>query len=342
MTKKAILLANLGSPDSTAVSDVRKYLRKFLMDRRVVDIPKFLRFLLVNGIIVPFRAPHSAKKYKSIWTREGAPLIVLSKKLTVKVAAETGLPTYLCMRYGNPTPQSTLKRIRKEHPGVDEVVLFPLYPHYAMSSYETAVEHVKNTWERSGFSFNLKIIDPYYDKPSYIKALAGTIRPYVQEAFDYILFSYHGVPERHILKGDITGNHCLKSNDCCRQPSKAHKYCYRHQVLETTRLVAEQLQLPDTKYSVSFQSRLGSGKWLGPATAEVLRQLPGKGIKKLLIVTPAFVSDCLETLEEIQIEGKKSFMEAGGETFTAIPCLNLDDEWINAIGELIDKEDVAL
>lgn len=335
MTKKAVLLANLGSPDSTVVSDVRRYLREFLMDGRVIDIPLLPRWLLVNGIIAPFRAPRSAKKYKSIWTEEGSPLIVLTQKLVGKVAAETKLPVYMCMRYGNPSPQRALNKIREEHPAINEVVLFPLYPHYAMSSYETAVEHVKKSWERGNYSFHLKVIEPYYNHPSYIQSLSHSIRPFTGEKYDHILFSYHGIPERHILKRDPTGNHCLKKDDCCRQPSEAHRFCYRHQVFETTRLVAENLNLPSEKYSISFQSRLGNDKWLGPATSDVLAQLPEEGIKNLLVVTPAFVSDCLETLEEIRIEGRATFLKAGGETFRHIPCLNLNDDWVKTIAELV-------
>lgn len=335
MKKKAILLTNLGSPDSPNVSDVRRYLREFLMDERVIDIPVFFRWLLVNGIIVPFRAPKSAAKYKSIWTDEGSPLIVLTEKLTRKVREKSNLPVYMCMRYGKPSPEAALSQISKEHPDVEEVVVFPLYPHYAMSSYETAVEYVKKIWAKGPWKFQLKVIAPYYNYPGYIKALAETIRPYLESEYDHLLFSYHGVPERHILKGDITGQHCLQSPDCCQTPSSAHQKCYRHQVFETTRMVTGYLQLSENKFSISFQSRLGSGKWLGPATSDVLAEFPGKGIKKLLVVTPAFVSDCLETLEEIQMEGQETFLGAGGMSFTAIPCLNLDTKWVETIIGLV-------
>jgi ferrochelatase len=335
INNKAILLANLGSPDSTNVGDVRKYLRQFLMDERVIDIPRFPRWMLVNGIIAPFRAAQSAQKYKRIWGKEGSPLIVLTEKLTRKVEAFTGIPSYMCMRYGHPTVESALQKIKDDHPGVEQVVLFPLYPHYAMSSYETAVEHVKNVWKEGSWTFDLKVIAPYYNYPGYIKALAGSIQSFLTANYDHLLFSYHGVPERQILKSDTTGNHCLQTVDCCRTASTAHEKCYRHQVLETTRLVAEQLQLTGDKYSVSFQSRLGSDKWLGPATSQALKQFPGQGIKKILVVTPAFVSDCLETLEEIQIEGQQIFKEAGGEVFEAIPCLNLNDEWVKTIADLV-------
>ncbi|MGQ1891901.1 ferrochelatase [Thermophagus sp. OGC60D27] len=335
MTKKALLLANLGSPNSFKVGDVRKYLREFLMDERVIDLPFLPRWLLVNGIIAPFRAPRSAKKYQSIWTEEGSPLIVLTQKLVEKVAHATKLPAYMCMRYGSPSPREAFEKIVAETPNVEEVVLFPLYPHYAMSSYETAVEHVKETWQKGNYNFRLKIVDPFYNHPLYIKALSGTIHPFLKDQFDHLLFSYHGIPERHILKSDPTGHHCLKVQDCCQTSSEAHQFCYRHQVFETTRLVAKELNLSDNQYSISFQSRLGNDQWLGPATADMLSLLPSKGVKNLLVVTPAFVSDCLETLEEIRQEGRETFIAAGGETFRHIPCLNLNDDWVRAIAKMI-------
>ncbi|WP_026475350.1 ferrochelatase [Alkaliflexus imshenetskii] len=335
MSKKVILLTNLGSPDSTAVKDVRKYLNEFLMDERVIDLPYLGRMLLVKGIIVPFRAPRSAAKYKTIWTEEGSPLIVITNDLAVKVAHKTGLPVYICMRYANPTPKAAFQRIALEHPDVTEVILVPLYPHYAMSSYETAVEHVLSTHKRGGYGFQLKVVPPYFNDERYIKALAESIRPFLNSDFDHLLFSYHGVPERHIFKADVTGNHCLKTHNCCETASPAHKKCYRHQVKETTRLVANLVGLSEQRYSISFQSRLGTDQWLGPSTANVLAQLPKDGVKKLVVVCPAFVSDCLETLEEIHEEGRETFIKAGGASYTVIPCLNTNDEWVDAIDDLI-------
>jgi protoporphyrin/coproporphyrin ferrochelatase len=337
MSNRAILLANLGSPDSPSVKDVKPYLKEFLMDERVIDVPYFFRTLLVKGIIVPFRSPKSAAKYKTIWTDEGSPLIVITHQLAEKVKQNTNLPVYVCMRYGNPTPQSALAQIQKELPSVEEVILLPLYPHYAMSSYETAVVSVQEAYKNGAFGFRLNVVPPYYKHHSYIKALAASIRPFLNTDYDQILFSYHGVPERHIRKTDPTGNHCLGSSNCCETESPAHSKCYRHQVRETTVALANELSIPEDKFSISFQSRLGTDKWLSPSTAGELKRLPGDGVKKLLVVCPAFVSDCLETLEEIHVEGKEIFMEAGGEWFQTIPCLNSTEEWVNAIGTLVSE-----
>lgn len=334
----AIILMNLGSPDSTAVPDVKKYLLEFLMDKRVIDYPWLLRKLLVGGIIVPRRAEKSAEAYKSIWWEEGSPLIVLTKQLQKAVWHDLEIPVEITMRYGTPSPQATYDKLLKEHPDLKEVILLPLYPHYAMSSYETAVEYAKDIHRKKRYPFELKIVKPYYDRPEYIHALAESMRPYVEQEFDYLLFSYHGVPVRHIRKGDVTGGHCLKVNDCCHVASKAHTQCYRHQVITTSELVAAELGIPRQKWGVSFQSRLGREEWIKPYTAEKFEQLPSEGVKKLLVACPAFVSDCLETLEEIGVEGKHSFISSGGDSFTMIPCLNIHPLWVKTIGALVKEE----
>lgn len=328
--KRALLLMNLGSPDSTSVKDVRRYLDEFLMDGRVIDSPYLLRALLVKGIIVPFRAPKSAEAYRSIWTDEGSPLIVLTKQLQEAVQYQITEPVAIAMRYGNPSPKQAYEQLLKEHPDVEEVVLLPLYPHYAMSSYETAVEYAKEQHQKGNYPFKLSIIQPFYDDADYIDALAQSIQPYTEQVYDHILFSYHGVPQRHIRKSDTTGCHCLQVNNCCETASPAHATCYRHQLVVTTRLVAEKLGIPKEKYSISFQSRLGKG-WLEPFTDKRLEEMPGEGIKKLLVACPAFISDCLETIEEIGVEGKETFMHAGGESFTLIPCLNTHPAWVRTI-----------
>jgi protoporphyrin/coproporphyrin ferrochelatase len=333
--KRAILLMNLGSPNSTEVKDVKKYLTEFLMDERVIDTAYWKRALLVKGIIVPFRSPKSAKAYAKIWTKEGSPLIVLTKELQQALQPNFEEVVEINMRYGSPSTEHVLNKLHQEIKGLDEVILFPLYPHYAMSSYETAVIQVKEIHRQNQYNSKLVIVKPYYKEEVYINALAESIKPYLQTDYDKILFSYHGVPERHIKKGDITGCHCLKTTDCCNVPSPAHEFCYRHQCVATTKLVVDKLHISKEKTEQTFQSRLGRDPWLTPYTAQRLAELPKEGVKKLLVACPAFVSDCLETLEEIAKEGKHIFLEAGGESFTMIPCLNTHPLWIEAITKWI-------
>jgi ferrochelatase len=336
MVRKAILLANLGSPDAASVPAVKRYLREFLMDERVIDMPYLLRSILVKGVIVPFRAPKSAAKYQTIWTEHGSPLIHITRQLTKLVAEDSGLPAYMCMRYANPTPKSVLAEIAKAHPDLQELVLVPLYPHFSMSSYETAVEHVLNAYKQGDHSFSLKIVIPYFDDPDYIDALASSIRPFLEKPYDHLLFSYHGIPERHLKKTDPSRSYCLSCDDCCERPSLVHELCYRHQVIETTKLTAKALGLSKEQYSFSFQSRLGNDKWLKPYTAEMLKRFPAQGVRNLLVVCPAFVSDCLETLEEIRVEGKEIFHKAGGHSFHVVPCLNTDEKWVKTITKLVN------
>ncbi|RYY95422.1 MAG: ferrochelatase [Chitinophagaceae bacterium] len=329
--KRAVVLMNLGSPDSTEVADVKRYLNEFLMDARVIDKPWLFRAMLVRGIIVPFRAPKSAEAYKSIWTKEGSPLIVLSEQLAHALGKEIEEPVLIAMRYGTPSPKETFDRLAKAHPDLQEVLLIPMYPHYAMSSYETAVEYAKEQHAEGRYAFRLEYIKPYYQNEEYLGALCESIRPYLATDYDQILFSYHGVPERHIYKGDITQQHCLKQEGCCDTPSAAHQYCYRHQCWVTTKEVARRLNIPEGKWGFSFQSRLGRDPWLQPYTAQRLAELPGEGVKKVVVACPAFISDCLETLEEIAEEGKETFLHAGGESFSMIPCLNVHPLWVRAM-----------
>lgn len=328
---------NLGSPDSTEVKDVRRYLDEFLMDGRVIDTPLLWRALLVKGIIVPFRAPKSAVAYKSIWTKEGSPLIVISKQLQEALQQQVEEPVALAMRYGAPAPWTAFDELLEQQPDLEEVVLVPLYPHYAMSSYETAVEYARKIHRKGKYSFKLTVVPPFYDDPAYLEALVDSIRPYLDKEYDKIVFSYHGIPERHVQKSDTTGQHCLKSEDCCSVDSEAHKTCYRHQCIVTTNKVAQALNIPASKYTFSFQSRLGRDEWLKPYTAVRLAEWPKEGVKKLLILCPAFVSDCLETLEEMGEEGREIFLHAGGEEFTLLPCLNVHPMWITALKGLLEK-----
>lgn len=331
MAKKAILLVNLGSPDSYEVQDVKKYLREFLMDKRVIDYPYLFRFLLIEGIILRTRPPKSAEAYKSIWWEEGSPLIVLSKRLQEKVRQFSEIPVGLGMRYGNPSIESGLRRLKEENHDLEEVLLVPLYPHYAMSSFETVVEKAREVVKKHFPGLEVNVKNAFFGEEDYVDILKNSIQPYLEQGFDHLLFSYHGIPERHVRKSDITGSHCLQSKDCCSTSSPAHEFCYRHQTLKTTELLADKLGLEESSYSTSFQSRLGRDPWLTPFTDKTLVDLAKSGVKKLAVVCPAFVSDCLETIEEIGEEGRDLFLENGGEEFVLIPCLNDHESWAKLI-----------
>ncbi|WP_291275854.1 ferrochelatase [Flavobacterium sp.] len=334
--KKGVLLVNLGSPDSTETKDVKKYLDEFLMDERVIDLPYLLRALLVKGIILNTRPKKSAKAYKKIWWPEGSPLIVLSKRLQTNLQKKVSLPVELAMRYGNPSIEHGLTQLNNQ--GVDEVLLLPLYPQFAMATTETIVVLAEKIKKEKFPTMKLEILPAFYNKKDYIKNLADSIQDSLQNfKSDYILFSYHGVPERHIRKSDVTKSHCQINNTCCVTPSEAHDFCYRHQCLETTRQVAEVLGLEEGKFSTSFQSRLGRDPWLQPYTDATIDGLAQKGIKKLAVVTPAFVSDCLETLEEIGMEAAESFKENGGEHFLSIPCLNDREDWVHTLTSWVQE-----
>lgn len=329
---------NLGSPDSTSIPDVKRYLMEFLMDGRVIDYPYLFRKILVGGIIVPSRAANSAEAYETIWTREGSPLVVLTRALQELLQQKVDEPVEIAMRYGNPSMEEAYERLLEKVPDLEEVIAIPLYPHYAMASYETAVEYAKKVHKQHNYTFRLKFIPPFYNDPLYLRALSEQIRPYLQQEYDHILFSYHGVPARHIRKSDPTGHHCLESPACCDTASPAHAFCYRHQCFVTTKEMVQRLGIPEGKYSNSFQSRLGKG-WLEPFTDIRLEEMPKEGIKKLLILCPAFVSDCLETLEEIAIRGKETFMQAGGEAYTMIPCLNTHPLWVEALAAWVKEQE---
>lgn len=332
---KGVLLVNLGSPDSPSVPDVRRYLREFLMDGRVLDVAWPIRFCIVHFAILPSRPKQSAHAYQTIWTKEGSPLIVTSKGLHAKLARETPHPIGLAMRYQNPSIPHAISQLAAK--GVDDVLLIPLFPHYAMSSFETAVERVKEVAATQAPGMRITVQPPYYAEPSYIDALVGSARSYLAQDFDHLLFSYHGVPERQIRKSDPTGRHCLQSPDCCERPSPAHATCYRAQCLRTMKLFIEAAQLPPGKTSLAFQSRLGRDPWLRPYTDQELERLAQSGVRKLLVICPAFVADCLETLEEIGMRGRESFLAAGGTSYTMIPCLNEHPLWIAALRQMIER-----
>jgi protoporphyrin/coproporphyrin ferrochelatase len=341
MAKRAVLLTNLGSPDRPDVPAVRRYLNEFLMDPYVIQLPWLLRRLIVSLFVLPARPKRSAHAYQSIWTDNGSPLISLSRQMVAALRQQTDIPIHLAMRYGNPAIADELEKIAAL-PGISEVLLLPLYPHYAESTVLTSIKEAERVIAAKNLSLKLVVPKPFYAEPDYIHSLVTGAEPWLQQPFDHLLFSYHGLPELHITKTDPTGAHCLKAANCCALPSPAHATCYRHQVLRTTEEFVALAGLRADQYSVSFQSRLGRAKWLEPATENVLRELAAKGVKKLLVMCPAFVTDCLETLEEIEIQGSATFAAAGGESLTLIPCLNSHPEWINTLGNWIGRDDAAL
>ncbi|MBA3649056.1 MAG: ferrochelatase [Chitinophagales bacterium] len=325
---KGLIIINLGSPESYLVRDVRKYLKEFLMDERVIDIPSLLRQILVKGIIVPSRSGKSAKAYQSIWTSKGSPLKVITEEFANIIESKIEIPVSVAMRYGNPTPADALKDLKNKAEKLDQVLIAPMYPHYAMSSYETAVAHVKNQILSLLKNCKIHVLKPFYNEPAYISSLAANMKSYLAKYdFDAFLFSYHGLPIRHLQKSDTTKNHCYMNDDCCEIISAAWQTCYKHQVKTTTQLVSEKLNLDAKKVMISFQSRLGSDKWIQPFTDKLLAELPKQGVKKLLVSCPAFVADCLETQEEIDLRGRKIFLKNGGEIFERVNCLNTSDEW---------------
>lgn len=325
--KKGVLLVNLGSPDSTDPKDVKKYLGEFLMDERVIDVPKWARVLLIKGIILNTRPKQSAKAYSKIWWEEGSPLIVLSERLQQKVQQRVDVPVVLAMRYGTPNILEGLKELDAK--GVDDVLIVPLYPQFAMATTETILVLAESLRQEHFPHMRFSDVPAFYNKPEYIEVLSHSIGEKLDGLdYEHLLFSYHGVPERHIRKSDVTKSHCKIDGQCCQSESAAHQFCYRHQCYDTTRMVAEALQLKEGTYSTSFQSRLGFDPWLQPYTDRTIERMGKEGVKKMAIVTPAFVSDCLETLEEIAMEGEEIFHEMGGREFTVIPCLNDRDDWV--------------
>lgn len=324
-----VALINLGSPDSPETADVRRYLDQFLMDSRVLDYPYLIRRLIVSLFILPSRPQRSAEAYESIWWPQGSPLVVISEQVQKQLQEKIEFPVALGMRYGRPSIADCLLELGNM--AVRQVLVIPFYPHYAMSTYETVVVEVRRVAAELKLELDLQFLPPFYQHTDYIRALAASAAPYLQDEFDHLLFSYHGLPERHLKKTDPTGSHCLQVENCCHTASPAHATCYRHQVKTTTRLLIEWLDIPEKKTSMAFQSRLGREAWLQPYTEAELVRLAESGVKNLKVICPAFVSDCLETLEEIGLRGRELFLQAGGEQFELIPCLNGHPVWIETL-----------
>ena len=336
MTDHALLLVNLGSPASTSVADVRSYLNQFLMDPYVIDLPWPVRRLLVSLILIK-RPEQSAHAYASIWWEEGSPLVVLSRRLQQAVTAHWKHgPVELAMRYGEPSIESSLLRLVAA--GIKRITLAPLYPQFADSTTTTVIEEARRVVREKKLDVQLSVLQPFYDQPEYLDALVASAKPYLQQDYDHLLLSFHGLPERHLTKLDPTGQHCFKNDDCCRNASPASlTTCYRAQCLRSAAEFAKRMGLPDGKWSVSFQSRLGRAKWIEPYTEARLDELAGMGVRKVLVMCPAFVADCIETLEEIGMRGSEQFVEAGGRELVLVPCLNDHPEWVRVLADMCEK-----
>lgn len=335
---KGLLLVNLGSPQSPEVADVRRFLREFLSDPRVIDIPGWKRWLILNLFILPFRPKKSAHAYRQIWTDEGSPLIVYGENLARKVQQRLGaeVTVELAMRYGEPSIATALDRLAEK--GIDQIGVFPLYPQYSSSTTGSTIEAVcKEATQRWNTPF-LQIVPPFYDDPDFIEALAGRLKATLDVAkHQRVIFSYHGLPERHCRKSDASGSHCLEKEDCCAAMGKDNRNCYRAQCFRTTEQLAESLGLSQEQFVVCFQSRFGRDPWIGPHTEDLLDKLVDDGVEDAVILSPAFVADCLETVEELGIRGKEQWLAKGGTSLTLAPCLNDGDNWADALVAIARK-----
>lgn len=321
-----VILINLGTPDSPNVSDVRSYLREFLSDSRVIDIPYLARWLLVNVCILPFRPKQSASAYKKIWTQSGSPLLLHCQELTNQLQQQLGgdYCVTLAMRYGKPSIKHALSQLSHCH----RHIVLPLFPQYSSAATGSAIEAYLQTIKQDITIPSIRLINHFHDQPHFIQALCQQIKTHHDED-EFLLFSYHGIPERQALK---SGCQSVCKQDC---PTSSNLNCYRAQCYQTTRLVTAALKLAPTQYTTSFQSRLGKTPWIKPYSDEVLNELAKQGIKKIAVICPSFVADCLETLEEIGIVAKKQWQTLGGESFKLIPCLNANPHWVDALANIV-------
>jgi ferrochelatase len=335
MSKTGVLLVNLGTPDSYKVSDVRKYLRQFLLDGRVIDINPVARWILVNLIIAPFRAPRSARVYKKVWMAQGSPLLYYGLELEKLLQNSLGeqYDVKLAMRYQSPSIESRLQYFEKKH--YKKMVVLPLFPQYASATTGSVHQEVMDMISKQWIIPDIRFISNYFDHPLFIDAFVANAQKYLfSEQFDYVLFSYHGLPERQLRKSDCT-NTCLKKENCCAKLTESNYYCYRAQCIATTELIANKLGLSKDKYTTCFQSRLGSDPWIKPYAEDVIKTLPANGKKRVLTLVPSFVADCLETIEEVGMEYKEIFEHAGGERWQMVESLNLSPIWVNCLTDLL-------
>jgi len=332
-----IILINTGTTDAPKPAETRVYLREFLSDPRVLDIPAWKRWLVLNLFILPFRPKRSAEAFARVWTEDGSPLLHLTT-LQLEGLRER-LPhteIEIGMRYGNPSIPSAMRKLIDKQ--VTRIIAAPLFPQYSSAANGSALQRVFELANEEWNVPNVSALPPFYDDEAFLDAWVQVARPKLDGMKpDHVLFSYHGLPERHVIKSDVTGDHCLRKPDCCESICHANRHCYGAQCTATTQMLAERLGLEKGGYTQSYQSRLGRDPWLKPATDEVLPQLAKDGVKRLAVLCPAFVTDCLETLEEIGMEGRDEFLEAGGEAYELIPCLNDHPAWLDALAALIKR-----
>ena len=332
MSKKGLLLLNIGSPKSYEVSDVKKYLRTFLMDKDIINIPFLARWFLVNCIIVPRRASYSAGNYRKIWMEGGSPLLVHTMNFASKLQKAVGgrYSVKVGMRYSDPSIETALREFSNE--GIEEVLLVPLYPQYAEATTGSSLKEVERLLQKMKSPIKTQALSYFYASPPFVDSSAKVIEESLRgKKIDHYLFSFHGLPESQVRK--VQG--CLRTEDCCFEKNACDKPCYRAQCFASASAIAQKLHIPASHWSVSFQSRLGRGEWLKPATDHSLQVLAESGRGKIAVICPSFVADCIETLEEIGMGGKELFIEHGGKEFDLIPCVNDEDHWITNFQKLI-------
>ena len=336
MAKKGVLLINVGTPDEPTVKSVRNYLREFLLDPDVIDAPYIIRQLLVRGIILRVRPKKIAPLYRKIWMDEGSPLRVYSDRITKSLNEMVEDVEFdFAMRYGNPSIESGLMRLRDK--GVDELLLLPMFPHYAQATTESALKHTYKQLKSINWSPKIIEMGHFDTDEEYVIPLTNSIQSQLDNDA-HLLFSYHGLPVSHVKRVDKSKNHCQKVSDCCSIKSEANSLCYGHHCMNTTQTVVGLLGLNEDQWSISFQSRIGPVKWLEPSTMDKVEELVKRGVKKLAIVAPAFLADGLETLEELDIGIREHFLELGGEELIVIKCLNDNQDWVEGLSKLITKK----
>ena len=331
--KTGVLLINLGSPKELTKKSVKEYLRVFLSDDYVLDIPKILQQLILRLFILPFRPKNTLEAYELIWTPEGSPLILSTKSIAKKLSKKTGWDVQYAMRYEDPSIEKALVNFNSK--GINKIIVISLYPHNAMATTITTEMETRIVANKISENFELIFTKPFFDNEIYINTLSNSIKPYIEKSsFDKIIFSYHGIPKRQAKKTDETGEHCFSTGNCCEIESEGSKDCYRSHTRIASDLTAKKLGLSEDQWEVAYQSRLGPG-WLTPFTDRRLAELPEEGKENIAILCPSFISDCLETLEEIDIRGRKTFFDAGGRNMTYIPCLNDSEETVTLLENLV-------